>query len=482
MNSPHNKQTKNHTEFKKHFILQTPKITLSLSAMKKALAVSAILIITALLAVLLIGYNPTQTTENPTAYVGVTYCGNSVAEGKMLIDKVKGYTNLFVLQSGQLQRNLASVDELGDYAVSSGLYFLPYFGTYIESTFSNWLTTAKEKWGNHFLGVYYSDEAGGKMLDGNVEFRNATGNTVKKTIYGDIVLQKTDGIVIHYELSGVIHVSEPVNGNEDALPTYTTFYPNGTITGDHPSQSTFETYEDLMKVKPFKNPNDVADAFLARDHDKIEWLSNESVTAFTSDYALYWWDYLSGYDLLLAQIGWNLTETQQIALIRGAAKQQNKDWGIVITWKYNKPPYLDNETEILSQMRTAYEAGAKYFVLFNYYDENGNNPYGTMKPEHFQALERFWNDVVKNPHVTQNSIKADTVLVLPKNYGWGMRTREDKIWGVFKADEQTHQFWELTQITLQNHGLKTDIVYEDAAYPLKEGYQNIYRWTQDAAS
>jgi len=113
-----------------------------------------------------------------------------VAEGKMLIDKVKWYTNLFVLQSGQLQRNLASVDELGDYAVSSGLYFLPYFGTYIESTFSNWLTTAKQKWGNHFLGVYYSDEAGGKMLDGNVEFRNATGDTVKKTIYGDIVLKK----------------------------------------------------------------------------------------------------------------------------------------------------------------------------------------------------------------------------------------------------------------------------------------------------
>ena len=450
--------------------------------MKKALAISAILIITALLAVLLIVYNPTQITANPTAYVGVTYCGNSVDEGKMLIDKVKAYTNLFVLQSGQLQRNLASVDELGDYAVSSGLYFLPYFGTYIESTFSTWLATAKEKWGKYFLGVYYSDEAGGKMLDGNVEFRNATGDTVKKTIYGDIVLQKTDGIVIHYELGGVIHVSEPVNGNEDALPTYTTFYPNGTITGDQPSQPTFKTYQDLMKVKPFKNPNDVADAFLSRDHDNIEWLSNESVTVFTSDYALYWWDYLSGYNVMLAQIGWNLTETQQIALIRGAAKQQNKDWGIVITWKYNKPPYLDNETEILSQMRTAYEAGAKYFVLFNYYEENGNNPYGTLKPEHFQALQNFWNDVVKNPHVTQGAIKADTVLVLPKGYGWGMRTREDKIWGVFKADDQTHQFWELTQTTLQNHGLKTDIVYEDPAYQLKEGYQNVYRWTQNAAS
>ena len=90
--------------------------------------------------------------------------------------------------------------------------------------------------------------------------------------------------------------------------------------------------------------------------------------------------------------------------------------------------------------------------------------------------------MVKNPHITQNSIKANTVLVLPESYGWDMRTSDDKIWGVFKADDQTHQFWELTQITLQNHGLKVDIIYEDSMYPLKEGYQNIYRWNQNIAS
>src|SRR3989304_3501127 len=104
--------------------------------MKKVLAVSAILIIIALFAVLFIGYDFLKTIENRETYVGVTYCGDSVAEGKLLIDKVKGYTNLFVLQSGSLQRDFKSVDELGDYAVSSGLYFLPYFGTYIEESFS----------------------------------------------------------------------------------------------------------------------------------------------------------------------------------------------------------------------------------------------------------------------------------------------------------------------------------------------------------
>jgi hypothetical protein len=233
-----------------------------------------------------------------------------------------------------------------------------------------------------------------------------------------------------------------------------------------------------MSVKPFKDNDETAERFVARDQNKIEYLKNNSVTVFTSDYALYWWDYLSGYDVMLAHIGWNLSLTQQIALVRGAANLQNRDWGIVITWKYNKPPYLDNRTEILDQMRTSYEAGAKYFVLFNYYEDDGN-PYGTMQPEHFQALEDFWNNVVKNPHITQGAIKADSVLVLPENYGWGMRWRQDKIWGIFNPDDKTQQLWDLTQTTLQNHGLKTDIVYEDTEYPLTEEYQNIYYWSQD---
>jgi hypothetical protein len=446
--------------------------------MKKVLAISAILIIIALLAVLLIGYDALQTKENSEAYVGVAYCGNSVAEGKQLIDKVKGYTNLFVLQSGELQRNLAYVDELGDYAVSSGLYFLPYFGNFIETTFSAWLETAKQKWGTRFLGVYYSDEPGGKMLDDNVKFTDAaTGDSITKTKYGDIVVKKPNNVVIHYEINGLIHLSEPTD-NSESTTAYSTFYPNGTKTGEFTDQPSFTTYEELMNVKPFKDNDETAERFVTRDQNKIEYLTNNSIKVFTSDYALYWWDYLSGYDVVLAHIGWNITLAQQIAQVRGAAKLQSKDWGIVITWKYNTPPYLDTGSEIRNQMQTAYEAGAKYLVLFNYYEDNGN-PDGTMQEEHFQALENFWNNVIKNPHITPGSTKADTVLILPKNHGCGMRWREDNIWGIFKADEQAQQLWDLKQSTLQNHALKTDIVYEDPAYPLTEEYQNTYHWTQN---
>ena len=447
--------------------------------MKRAFAAAIAILIIAI--VLLAGLLVTKldTSKNnqpPQAYVGVAYCGNTVAQGKLLIDKVKGYTNLFVLQSGLLQRDLKSVDELGDYAVSAGMYFLPYFGNFIQASFSVWLEGAKQKWGTHLVGVYYGDEPGGKMLDDYVEYKDlATGDSITKTKYGDIVVQKTNGVVINYELSGFIHLYEPApeNSNSD-IDSEATFYPDGTVNIVKPAANgfSFKSYQELMSVRPFKDINETAQRFSDRDKSNIDFLKN-STKVFTSDYGLYWFDYLSGYDVVLGQVGWNLTLNQQIAQMRGAAMLQNKDWGIVITWKYQQPPYLDNGTEILNQMRTTYECGAKYFVLFNYYDSD-NSTYGTMKEEHFQALESFWTNVVKNPREIQGSIKADSVLVLPKNYGWGTRWEEDKIWGIFKADDQTKQIWSLMQTTLQEHGLKIDIVYEDSEFPLPSGYQNIY--------
>ena len=142
---------------------------------KYAAAITVIVIITLLSSALLVTKFDSSGKLTDT-YVGVAYCGNSVADGKMLIDKVKGYTNLFVLQSGLLQRDFKSVDELGDYAVSAGMFFLPYFGAFVKASFSSWLESAKERWGDHLLGVYYADEAGGKMLDDYVTFEDsATG-------------------------------------------------------------------------------------------------------------------------------------------------------------------------------------------------------------------------------------------------------------------------------------------------------------------
>jgi hypothetical protein len=80
--------------------------------------------------------------------------------------------------------------------------------------------------------------------------------------------------------------------------------------------------------------------------------------------------------------------------------------------------------------------------------------------------------------VVQGSIKADSALVLPKDYGWGTRWDGDKIWGIFVADEKSHQIWGLMQNSLNEHGFNLDIVYGDPHYPLLKEYLNVYSTNQ----
>ncbi|MCJ7767682.1 hypothetical protein MUP79_04775 [Candidatus Bathyarchaeota archaeon] len=207
-------------------------------------------------------------------------------------------------------------------------------------------------------------------------------------------------------------------------------------------------------------------------------LKERSIKTFTSDYALYWFDYKSGYDVMLAQLGWNDTIPQDIALVRGAARMQGKPWGAIITWKYTEPPYLDTGKEIYNQMLMAYEAGAEYVLVFNYPQLEGN-AYGVMTDEHFEALERFWNEVMTVPNLRTipDSSQAEAALVLPRNYGWGMRDPEDRIW-YWGPDEKSPQIWELSRKLLSQYGLRLDIVYDDPAFPVTGKYPRIYYWNQ----
>jgi hypothetical protein len=280
-------------------------------------------------------------------------------------------------------------------------------------------------------------------------------------------------------MNGIINLYQPDIFNRSSnIDNEATFFPNGTIQLVRASHGlndfSYTSYQELNCTRPFSNLNDTAQRFIENDQSSIDFLKINQTKVFTSDYALFWFDYLSGYDVVLGQLGWNLTVTQQIAFLRGAATLQHKDWGVVITWKYDQPPYLDTATNILSQMTTAYECGAKYIVLFDYY-VNNQTPYGTLTKQDFQTLQSFWENVVNNPKIIQGSIKADSVLVLPENYGWGARWSTDHIWGIFAADNTTVQYWNLMQDVLQEHGLRTDIVYYDPEFPLPSTYQNIYR-------
>jgi len=460
--------------------------------------------------------------------VGVTYCGNSTEEAKLLIDKVKSYTNLFVLQSGLLQKYPDNITEIGDYAVYSGMHFVVYFGSDSSWLMKTWRDTYDGHWSDQFLGVYFGDEPGGKMLDSEMAFYDhATQSSLRKMADGSITGYKVNGnssTSMSYWPDGriILEITEtnwepPLTDEGDPNPDYfkkdtrISYYPNGTITAEireysntatneqneigtspngtitfqidndtNPSKvidnynATF-TYEELRNVRSFQSYNETAERFIRECKFAMSRYGPQNFTYLTSDYALYWFDYKAGYDVVLAHFGWNHTLAQDIALVRGAAELQNKKWGAIITWKYNHPPYLDSGEAIYDQMRTAYETGAEYIVIFNY-AEDMEGPYGIMQDEHFLALERFWNEVVQSSAVEQGSVESEAVLVLPENYGWGMRDPEDKIWGLWGPDEKSQQIWQLSHNLLEQYGLGLDIVYEDSSFPVAGKYSQINYW------
>ena len=213
---------------------------------------------------------------------------------------------------------------------------------------------------------------------------------------------------------------------------------------------------------------------LLRTDSGLQELKNRKIPAITSEYALHWFDYLGGYDIILSQIGWNISSIQNIALTRGAAKIHGKTWGIMITWTYNTPPYLSSGEEIYTEMINAYKAGAKIISIFNY-PQIENNSFGILKEEHFQSIERFWNNYIQEKNESWGSVKAQAALVLPKDYGWGMRSTADRIW-YWNSDEQTQQIWITLQNLLEEYNLNLDIVYDDPKFPLNNHYQEIFYW------
>jgi hypothetical protein len=390
--------------------------------------------------------------------VGVAFCGNTTSEATLLIDRVKTYTNLFILDSGRnpISRNQTQIEEICDYAVSQGLKVIINVGTYYPQVSWFWqLKTLEgikqrwtERWGDKFLGMYYNDEPGGIQLDGNWSgyftwasaIQNRTGFNSTAFFRGAYMnaINALSGINAKMQAANASG-SEPTDYNAEA-----DFFVQNVIRED-------------LGMMPLK-----AAGF----------------TTFTSDYGLYWFDYLGGYDVMLAQIGWNCSLAQQIDLVKGAARMQNKDWGIILTWKYGSAPYLDTGDQMYYQMMTAYQAGAKYVVVFNYPIVEGND-YGIMNDEHFIALERFWNDVTKVRKTnTLNDVSASEVaLVLPKNYGWGMRRPGDSIWGFWGPDSKSLTVGTTMGKLLAKYGVSMDIIYEDPAYPVADGgYNKVYYW------
>jgi hypothetical protein len=351
-------------------------------------------------------------------YFGVSYGEPSADAAKPLIDKVKDYTNVFIIDSWDITTNETALNEVCNFCVQANLKFIVYFAfisRIIYPWHQTWLDTAKQQWGDNFLGVYLQDELGGRQLDGNF-----AGEPM-----GDLIIKTV---------------------------------PNATNYADAANKF----------VNTIASMNSTIDA------------KKRDIPLFIGDYALHWFDYKAGYDTVLAELAWNYSTPQQIALVRGAADVQGKDWGTIVTWKYRQAPYMPNASELYNDMVASYIADAKYVFVFNYPTYPDNNPYGVLSEEHFAAMKQFWYYVNTYPRETFGVQKALAALVLPADYGWAMRRTpyfaQDTIWGLWPEDDKAPLILNNTNTLVNRYGLRLDIVYDDANYNLTDKYQSLYYW------
>ncbi len=408
-----------------------------------SLFVSALLLSTVFLTVGFVNYLGHSEAPDEDLYFGVTYGGNTTSEAKLLIDKVKGFTNVFVLNSYDISENETAVNEICDYAAEANMHIMVYFNfifynytfqfgnLYNSSTWEHygvspwhmdWLNNARERWGDKFLGIYLYDEPGGKQLD--------TG------YWGGNMMTFSGRNITSFYFSQVANYGDAAN----------------------------------RFVRGLMRSGSMQHAINSSIPDSI----NTPMPVFTADNALYWFDYLAGYNAVFVELGWNNSRAQQIALCRGAATVQNRDWGAIITWTYRQPPYIGSGPEILDDMITAYRSGAKYVLLFNFPKYPEKNPYGILGEEHFKAMKLFWDYIHNIPRDSYGQVDADAAFVLPKDYGWGMRSPHDSIWGFWPPDDLSPIIWDRMTALVTKYGFRLDIIYDDPQFNFTSKYSKIY--------
>lgn len=346
--------------------------------------------------------------------VGVeTGWDSNVSDCKALIDRVKSYTNLLIIASPLILSDEELLNETCDYAYSSGMFIIVYFDDLTYSGFfattsnrftpSAWFTAAKERYGDRMLGIYFSDERGGRLLDQRAVELYPPDSYEK---YADRFLQTSVGV-----------------------------------------------------------------------KDTASFVHNVEASIFTSDYALYWFDYRTGYDVVLAQLGWNNSRALQIALTRGAATVQGKDWGVIVTWTYNQAPYLETGAQLYDDKVLAYDSGAKYVAI---YDSSQGYQNTTLKEEHFDALKRFWSYTQNIPRAKGGS-SVYTALVLPRDYGFGFRYADDSVWGVKRDDNWTRKLFSDVTTCISQANSTLDMVYADPEFQssVQSKYRDVLYWPKD---
>jgi len=375
---------------------------------KPKIAITVVLIAVIVFSVFLVD-NFSRPAPSRQFYVGVEYAyADGTAQLEALVDKVSGYTNLFVIGSLGISFNRTALDESCDYIAGHGLSFIVLFTALNNYTGPNgynitdWMVSAQQRYGDKFLGIYKIDEPGGNQLD----------NGVSQLI-------------------------------------------NDTLSYAQTSQS-----------------------YVGNLSQMVNYYYNFTPRVFTADFALNWFDYKANYTTVLAEFVGNESRQRIIALDRGAATAFDRDWGVIINWKYNQEPYLESGDELYSDLALAYSAGAKYAVVFSYPNMT-DSAYGTLQDQHFEALQKFWDALHSNPD-SLGSNQPEVAYVMPRDYGFGFRSPNDHIWGLFPPDNLSAKIYGDVQTLTSRYGAHLDILYDEPAITasLLASYRQVFFWNQ----
>ncbi|HJX23653.1 MAG TPA: hypothetical protein VJ574_04480, partial [Candidatus Bathyarchaeia archaeon] len=239
----------------------------------------------------------------------------------------------------------------------------------------------------------------------------------------------------------------------------------GVYAYDEPAGRQLDLNESRIRDVPPSSFVDAANQFVSNMSGQLNYFTNylnsTHYQLFTSDYALYWFDYKAGYDVIFAEFGWNYSRQLNVALCRGAATVQNKDWGAIMLWTYTVPPYIGSGTELYKDLILAYDNGAKYILVF---DSNEDHTEGILKEEHLQALRQFWQ-YAQNSARKSIPVSDRVAFVLPDGYGYGFRGPNDKIWGLWEADAFSYNLSVSVNRLLEEYGTKLDVIYDDGLEP-----------------
>ncbi len=235
-----------------------------------------------------------------------------------------------------------------------------------------------------------------------------------------------------------------------------------------------------QEVKSASSYAEAADGYVDVLSPEIKYYQDAGQQVLTADYGLYWFDYKAGYDTVLAEFGWNNSREQQIALVRGAARSFERDWGAMITWTYSNytgSPYIESGAAMFDDLLLAYNNGAKYAIVFDY-PEVASAEYGILTQEHLTSLEQFWNYTSKYGRINEGYKKVNTAYVLPANYGFGFRSASDTIWGLWGTDSQTSSIYNDVNGLIRQRGANFDIVYDNSTLvaEAKGRYDQLIYW------